>query len=78
MSHSRPGEEVLADHLARRARGDIEGDLEQNYAPDVVLLCEHGAFAGREAVRDSAEALARQLGDAPHQICASTAAANMR
>jgi SnoaL-like domain len=56
--------EVLEDHLERRERGDIEGDLEHNYAQDIVLLCEHGVLRGREAVRRSAKALADQLPDA--------------
>jgi SnoaL-like domain len=56
--------EVLEDHLSRRSRGDIDGDLEHNYAPDVVLLCEHGALKGRDAVRNSAAALAEQLPNA--------------
>ncbi len=55
--------EVLDDHLQRRERGDIEGDLEHNYAQDVVLLCEHGVLKGRDAVRTSAKALADQLPD---------------
>jgi hypothetical protein len=56
--------EVFEDHLQRRSRGDIEGDLDCNYAGDVVLLCEHGALKGRAAVRNSAKALADQLPDA--------------
>ena len=56
--------EVLDDHLERRERGDIEGDLEHNYAQDIVLLCEHGVLKGRDAVRASAKALADQLPDA--------------
>jgi SnoaL-like domain len=53
--------QVLEDHLERRERGDIEGDLEHNYAEDVVLICEHGVLHGRDAVRNSAKALADQL-----------------
>jgi ketosteroid isomerase-like protein len=56
--------EVLDDHLKRRAAEDLEGDLMHNYAPDVVLLCEHGPRHGREAIRQSAEALAKQVPDA--------------
>ena len=56
--------EVLDDHLERRERGDIEGDLEHNFAHDVVLLCEHGVLRGRDAVRTSAKALADQLPEA--------------
>jgi hypothetical protein len=60
--------EVLEDHLERRERRDIEGDLQHNYAHDVVLLCEHGVFKGRDAVRNSAKALADQLPDACFQF----------
>ena len=56
--------EVFDDHLKRRTADDLEGDLENNYAPDVVLLCEHGPMTGRAAVRQSAEQLAKQLPDA--------------
>jgi len=56
--------EIFEDHLQRRSRGDIEGDLDCNYAGDVVLLCEHGVLKGRAAVRNSAKALADQLPDA--------------
>jgi hypothetical protein len=56
--------EVFDDHLKRRTAGDLEGDLEHNYAPDVVFLCEHGPMTGRDSVRESAEQLARQLPDA--------------
>jgi hypothetical protein len=60
--------EVLEDHLARRDRGDVEGDLEHNYAHDIVLLCEHGVLKGRDAVRTSAKALADQPLDAWFQF----------
>jgi hypothetical protein len=60
--------EVFEDHLERRERGDIEGDLEHNYAQDVVLLCEHGVLRGRDAVRRSAKALADQLPGATFQF----------
>jgi SnoaL-like domain len=56
--------EAFEDHLARRSHGDIEGDLERNYARDVILLCEHGVLKGHAAVRNSAKALAEQLSDA--------------
>ena len=56
--------EVLGDHLERRQLGDIEGDLEHNYIPDVVLFYERGVLKGRDAVRASATALADQLPDA--------------
>lgn len=53
--------EVLEDHLRRRANGDLEGDLEHNYAPDIVLLCKEGVFQGIEAVRESAAILGMQI-----------------
>jgi hypothetical protein len=52
--------QVLEDHLPRRSKGDIGGDLEGNYVRDVVLLCEHGVLKGH-AVRKSAKPLADQL-----------------
>jgi hypothetical protein len=61
---ARSTDEVLKDHLQRRAAGDLDGDLEHNYAPNVVLLCEHGPMQGREGVRKSAEELARQIPEA--------------
>jgi hypothetical protein len=54
--------------LERRVRCDIEGDLEHNYAGDVVLLCEHGVLKGHAAIRDSAKALADQLPDALYEF----------
>jgi SnoaL-like domain len=53
--------EVLEDHLERRKRGDIDGDLEHKYAQDIILLCEKSVLKGRDAVRTSAKALADQL-----------------
>jgi hypothetical protein len=65
---SRSAREVLEDHLARRARNDVEGDLQNNYSPNVILLCEHGTFEGHDAIRKSADQLARQVPDAKHEI----------
>ena len=53
--------EVFEDHLRLRSLGDLETDLERNYADDIVLLCELGALKGRDAVRDSARRLGLQL-----------------
>jgi SnoaL-like domain len=60
--------EVLEDHLERRERGDIEGDLEHNCGQDIALLCERGVLKGRDAVHTSARALADQLPDARFQF----------
>lgn len=53
--------EVFDDHLRLRSAGDVDTDLERNYAADVVLLCEPGVLRGRKAVRESARRLAWQL-----------------
>jgi hypothetical protein len=57
----RPAVEVFEDHLRLRSIGDVEGDLERNYAEDIVLLCEPGVLRGRDAVRNSARRLAWQI-----------------
>jgi hypothetical protein len=60
----RSADEVFEDHLRLRSQGDLETDLERNYADDVVLLCELGALKGRAAIRKSARRLGLQLPDA--------------
>jgi uncharacterized membrane protein YcaP (DUF421 family) len=50
----RSTELVLDDHLARRRRGDLDGDLTDNYAHDVVVLSDRGVGSGRDAVRELA------------------------
>lgn len=47
----RSTEEVLEDHLRLRAAGDVESDIERNFAPDVVLMTPKGMREGHEAVR---------------------------
>ena len=53
--------QVFQDHLRRRAEGRLLEDLDEDYAEDVVLLCEHEPTIGRDAVRESAERLQLQL-----------------
>jgi hypothetical protein len=48
----RSTKEVLEDHLRCRRTGDIEADLERNYAPDVVLLTARGSAKGHDGVRE--------------------------
>ena len=43
--------EVLESHLRHRQAGDLEGDLRENYAPDVVQLSRGGVHRGHEGVR---------------------------
>jgi hypothetical protein len=45
-----PGE-VLADHLARAAMGDVEGDIAANFSPRVVVLTSEGILRGHDGVR---------------------------
>ena len=59
---------VVLDHLRRRERGDIEGDLRHNYAPDVVLLTGLGLFRGLDGVRTNAKLLADYLGHPSYTI----------
>ena len=65
--------QVLEDHLRLRQAAQLDMDLEQNYASDVILLCDHGAFKGRDAVRKSGDDLTAQLPDGRfeygNQIC---------
>ena len=48
----RTTEIVLEDHLRCRMDGDIEGDIERNYSPDVVLMTPKGIREGHDAVRE--------------------------
>ncbi len=43
--------EVIDHHLRCRREGDLERDLADNYAPDVVLLSYEGVQHGHEGVR---------------------------
>ncbi|MFC7403681.1 nuclear transport factor 2 family protein [Georgenia alba] len=55
--------EVLESHLAHREDGDLEGDLTENYHPDVVLLSwGEGTDRGHDGVRHRAEVLSSYLG----------------
>jgi hypothetical protein len=49
----RSTQEVFEDHLSKRDKNDLEGDLKCNYAPDVVLLTCTGVLRGHEGVRRS-------------------------
>lgn len=54
--------EVLHDHLMRRLSDDVTGDIEENYAPEVVVLTGSGIYRGHEGVARCAEELARLVG----------------
>lgn len=57
----RSSREVFEDHLELAQKGDLEQDLERNYAPDSVLLTNYGVFHGREGMKEAAELLKSQL-----------------
>jgi hypothetical protein len=50
MRH-RTTRDVLDDHLRRRAAGDLDGDLQANYHPDVIVLHPDGEARGHDGVR---------------------------
>jgi hypothetical protein len=58
--------EVLDDHLARAGREDVEGDIENNFAPDCVLLTSFGRFEGHNGVRAAAALLEEQVPEAKY------------
>jgi hypothetical protein len=59
---ARTTKEVFEDHLQKRREGDLEGDIQTNYHPDVVFLTGTGTFHGHDGVRQSAAELERYLG----------------
>lgn len=58
--------EVFEDHLARAQRGDVEGDIAHNFAPDCVLLTSFGGFEGHDGVRTAARLLEEQVPEAKY------------
>jgi hypothetical protein len=59
--NSRSTREVVESHLEHRRRGDLEGDLRQNYATDVVVLSAEGIHRGHDALRLTASVLKSYL-----------------
>jgi hypothetical protein len=57
----RSTEEVFADHLQLRKQGDVEADIQRNFAEDVVIVSEFGTFHGRDGIRQSNDLLHQQL-----------------
>ena len=64
---ARDTEAVVLDHLALREQGDVEGDFEHNYQPDVVLLTGLGTFSehARAVAAGDRDAPPHRLGDHP-------------
>jgi hypothetical protein len=61
-------EEVIKDHLERRRRGDLEGDLETNYSDDVILISHEGVKRGHDGVRELAEILSQYVDSDEYEI----------
>ena len=59
---ARTTEDVFGDHLQKRQDGDLEADIQNNYAADVVMLTHRGVFRGHDGVRNCAAELAESLG----------------
>jgi hypothetical protein len=57
---------VLQDHLERRRRGDLEGDLDINYAEDLVVISKDGVFHGKDGIRRTAATLRSCLPEATY------------
>jgi hypothetical protein len=53
--------DVVEDHLASAARGEVARDLERNYAPDVVLFTREGTYHGHDGARQLAARLTEEL-----------------
>ena len=56
--------EVLDDHLELAKRGELEDDLQRNYAPDVVVFMADGIYHGLDDVRRLARRLEEELPEA--------------
>ncbi|MCB2411903.1 hypothetical protein LGT39_03455 [Demequina sp. TTPB684] len=64
----RSSRDVIEDHLHCRKVGDLEGDLDRNYADDVVLLTwGEGVQRGKDAVRRTAAVLNSYLPEGNYQ-----------
>ncbi len=63
----RDTEEVVYAHLWCALHHDLEGDLEDNFADDVVMLEPGGVFHGREGVKASRRLLRDAVPDARYE-----------
>ena len=60
----RTAEQVLSDHRAALAAGDVDRDVQCNYARDAVVISDAGVDRGRDAIRQSLQRIAAFFGDA--------------
>jgi hypothetical protein len=61
---NRTSTQVIEDHLTKRLKGDTEGDIRDNFSPDIVILSSFGVYRGHDGVRQSASKLDEMLKDA--------------
>jgi hypothetical protein len=61
---SRTPEQVLEDHRAMLAAGDVDRDVQCNYARDAVVVSDQGVDVGRDAIRLSLLGLVQFFGGA--------------
>ena len=62
LPNHRSSEDVFRDHLQLRARGDVELDIERNYAPDIALIRKGRVYRGHDGVRQCARELKHDVG----------------
>jgi uncharacterized protein YgfB (UPF0149 family) len=63
MGKERTAQEVLDDHLNTSLSGDVDDDVERNYAHDVTIVSNWGIEGGHAGVRRMAQLLQSQLPD---------------
>lgn len=64
MKYARSAREVFEDHLALRTKGEVETDIQRNYADDVLLIINGKVHRGHDAIRCCAKSLAEDTKDA--------------
>ena len=64
MGQTRTTREVFEDHLELRTRGQVETDIQRNYADDVVLIINGKVLRGHDSIRHCAASLAHDISDA--------------
>lgn len=60
---AREPRDVFEDHISLRKKGEIEKDIAENYAENVLVLSNHGLFMGHAGVRQCAEIMERLMPD---------------
>ncbi len=64
--HTRSAQEVFDDHLRRANEGDVEADIETNYAEDVVFIDNGVIRIGRQGALEAAAQLEADAPDATY------------